>query len=104
MDPEAPPSVVAPRSGPPGHVDPAPPHRGPRPTASTAAALGCARGLVSYVCLPWLTFEPTQRQRVREALQPEVDALAERAPERAEGYRALLRRIVDEGELSGVDL
>jgi hypothetical protein len=81
-----------------------PPHRRHRRIAAGTAAIGCALWLVSYFFLPWMTFQPAQRQRVREAFQPEIDLLEARAPERAARYRALLARIVDDGALSGVDL
>src|SRR5688500_10307408 len=91
MDPGAPPTAeVTPRRH--------------RRIAAMTAALASALWLASYFFLPWLTFAPAQRQRVREAFQPAIDTLAERSPERAERYRALLRRIVDHGSLSGVDL
>lgn len=65
--------------------------------------LACAAWLVGYF-LPWITFTPAQRETVREAFAPRIDALEATWPEHAARYRVLLAEATGKGALTGLDL
>jgi len=71
--------------------------------AALVGAVASALWVVAFF-LPWVEFPDADRARIRAALEPSIDSLATREPEHAERYRILLREVVDEGHLTGLDL
>ena len=93
MTPEGLPTVV--------RVEERPP---PRSRAAVVGLLASLAWAVAYFALPWLTFTPPQRDRVRAALEPELVRLEQHDPETAERYRDLLLDVQHDGALTGRDL
>jgi hypothetical protein len=71
--------------------------------AAFVGAVACALYVVGWF-LPWVLFPAPERERIRRALEPSIEALAVREPEHAERYRVLVQQVVEEGTLSGLDL
>lgn len=71
--------------------------------AALVGGLASALWVVAFF-LPWVEFPEADRARIRAALEPSIESLASREPEHAERYRILLREVVDDGHLSGLDL
>ena len=92
----------------PSFADASPPEfpaagRGKFRVAAVVGALASALWCVAFF-LPWIEIPGPERTRIRNALEPSIEALAEREPEHAERYRILMREVVDTGGLSGLDL
>jgi hypothetical protein len=85
---------------------PAPPSLPKRPRLRLTAFVGFVASLLVVVAwfLPWVVVPPVDRVRLRAELGPRIEALAREAPREAEGARALLDHIADQGDLSGLDL
>lgn len=72
--------------------------------AAVVGVLGAAAWVLAYFVLPWITFTPAQRERLRAALEPSLVRLEARDAETAERYRDLLADVQHGGALSGRDL
>lgn len=85
---------------------PPPPAAPPRPHVRIAALVGAVASFAWCIAffLPWITFPPAERERIHQALAPEVEALAKGRSDHAERYRILLATVLDDGGLSGLDL
>jgi hypothetical protein len=79
------------------------PSRHPVRVAAVCGALASALWLVAYF-LPWITFTPGDRERMKAAFAPPLERLAATSPEHAERYRLLLAEVEDHGSLAGFDL
>lgn len=80
-----------------------PADRGPVRLAAIVGALASALWCVAFF-RPWIALSDADRARVQAALEPSIEAMAPRESEHAERYRILVRQIVDEGHLTGLDL
>jgi hypothetical protein len=77
--------------------------RRPLRFAALVGAVASALWVVAFF-LPWVEFPDGDRVRIRAALEPSIESLSTREPEHAERYRILLKQVVDEGHLTGLDL
>lgn len=77
--------------------------RAPVRLAGIVGALASALWFAAFF-LPWIEIPPSERTRIPAALEPSIESMARRQPEHAERYRILVRQIVEEGHLSGLDL
>lgn len=85
---------------------PPPPAAPVRPRLRIAGLVGafmCFAWCIAFF-LTWIEFPPAERERIHQALGPEVDAMAKGRGEHAERYRILLNEILDDGGLAGLDL
>jgi hypothetical protein len=88
----------------------APPPPPSAPVAAPRLRLTAVAGFVASVLvvvswfLPWIVVPQVDRVRLRAELGPRIDDLAREAPAEAEGARAILDQVADEGRLAAVDL